>query len=94
MYLLQKDGQSLTGHDLFLKKVGSAFQNFIEFVEKTCRGKCLEDLQSTTRYVTWSLHTKSKTSLKAMLGKVALSLSNLETTGLEVHQLQLQILTS
>ena len=70
MFLLQKEGQSLTGHDLFLKKVGSAFQNFIESAEKGCRGKCLEDLQSTTRYVTWSLHTKSKTSLKAMLGKV------------------------
>lgn len=72
MHLLQRDGQSLTGHDLFLKKVGSSFQNFIEFVEKTCRAKCLEDLHSTTRYVTWSLHTKSKTSLKAMLGKVSL----------------------
>ena len=27
-------------------------------------------LQSTTRYVTWSLHTKSRSSLKAMLSKV------------------------
>jgi hypothetical protein len=70
MHLLQKDGQSLTGHELFLKRVGAAFQSFIEYAEKNCRGKCLEDLQSTTRYVTWSLHTKSKTSLKAMLGKV------------------------
>ena len=32
-----------------------------------CRTKCMEDLQSTTRYVTWSLHTKSRSSLKAML---------------------------
>lgn len=30
----------------------------------------MEDLQSTTRYVTWSLHTKSRSSLKAMLSKV------------------------
>ena len=37
---------------------------------QTCRSKCLEDLQSTTRYVTWSLHTKSRSSLKAMLSKV------------------------
>ena len=34
------------------------------------RNKCMEDLQSTTRYVTWSLHTKSRSSLKAMLSKV------------------------
>lgn len=70
MHLLQKEGQFLTGHDLFLKRVGASFQGFIEFVEKGCRSKCLEDLQSTTRYVTWSLHTKSRASLKAMLGKV------------------------
>ena len=30
----------------------------------------MEDLQSTTRYVTWSLHTKSRSSLKSMLSKV------------------------
>ena len=35
-----------------------------------CRAKCQEDLMSTTRYVTWSLHTKSRTSLKAMLNRV------------------------
>ena len=72
MHLLQRDGQYLNGHELFLKRVGASFQNFIELIEKTCLSKCLEDLQSTTRYVTWSLHTKSKTSLKAMLGKVSL----------------------
>lgn len=38
--------------------------------QANCRGKCLEDLQSTTRYVTWSLHTKSRSSLKQMLSKV------------------------
>lgn len=70
MHLLQRDGQFLTGHELFLKRVGGSFHGFIEFVEKMCRSKCLEDLQSTTRYVTWSLHTKSRASLKAMLSKV------------------------
>ena len=39
-------------------------------VQAQCRGKCLEDLQSTTRYVTWSLHTKSRSSLKQMLSRV------------------------
>ena len=38
-------------------------------VQAQCRSKCLEDLQSTTRYVTWSLHTKSRSSLKQMLSK-------------------------
>ena len=39
-------------------------------LQAQCRSKCLEDLQSTTRYVTWSLHTKSRSSLKQMLSKV------------------------
>ena len=29
-YLLQKDGQFPTGHDLFLKRVGASFHTFIE----------------------------------------------------------------
>ncbi len=70
MYLLQRDSQFLNGHDLFLKRVGASYHAFIEEAEKVCRGKCQEDLQSTTRYVTWSLHTKSRSSLKAMLSKV------------------------
>lgn len=72
MYLLQRDSQFLNGHDLFLKRVGASYHAFIEEAEKVCRGKCQEDLQSTTRYVTWSLHTKSRSSLKAMLSKVRL----------------------
>ncbi|KAI3430573.1 hypothetical protein D9Q98_005166 [Chlorella vulgaris] len=70
MHLLQKDGQFLNGHDLFLKRVGAAYHAFIDEFEKGSRNKCMEDLQSTTRYVTWSLHTKSRSSLKAMLSKV------------------------
>jgi hypothetical protein len=70
MHLLQKDGQFLNGHDLFLKRVGASYHAFIEDTEKLCRGKCAEDLTSTTRYVTWSLHTKSRHNLKAMLAKV------------------------
>lgn len=70
MHLLQKDGAFLNGHDLFLKRVGAAYHAYIEEIERGTRTKCLEDLQSTTRYVTWSLHTKSRSSLKAMLSKV------------------------
>ena len=74
MYLLQRDSQFLNGHDLFLKRVGASYHAFIEEAEKVCRGKCQEDLISTTRYVTWSLHTKSRSSLKAMLSKVCATL--------------------
>ena len=70
MHLLQKDNAFLNGHDLFLKRVGAAYHAYIEDIERGTRSKCLEDLQSTTRYVTWSLHTKSRSSLKAMLSKV------------------------
>ncbi|GAB4820130.1 hypothetical protein N2152v2_007176 [Parachlorella kessleri] len=70
MHLLQKDGQFLNGHDLFLKRVGAAYHAYIDETEKNCRNKCTEDLISTTRYVTWSLHTKSRASLKSMLSKV------------------------
>ena len=73
MFLLQRDGQFLNGHDLFLKRVGSTYHAFLESAEGQCRNKCLEDLQSTTRYVTWSLHTKSRASLKSMLNRVSTS---------------------
>jgi hypothetical protein len=73
MFLLQRDGQFLNGHDLFLKRVGSTYHAFLESAEGECRNKCLEDLQSTTRYVTWSLHTKSRASLKSMLNRVSTS---------------------
>jgi len=163
MFLLQRDSQFLTGHDLFLKRIGAAYHAFLESAERQarraarcsftvlglgltcdhahsaprvckeqrqeptywaaravpclgvrarasglrerlsapasgsparqpaarregaaaavpltlpyplgrvqCRGKCQEDLMSTTRYVTWSLHTKSRASLKAMLSR-------------------------
>lgn len=70
MYLLQREGAFLNGHDLFLKRVGASYHAFIEDMEKNCRGKCVEDLLSTTRYVTWSLHNKSRGALKTMMAKV------------------------
>lgn len=30
MFLLQKEGQFLTGHDLFLKRIGAAYHAFLE----------------------------------------------------------------
>ena len=39
-------------------------------VEAACKHRCLEDLTSTTRYVTWSLHTKHTRALRAILGRL------------------------
>jgi hypothetical protein len=41
-------------------------------VEGGCKHRCLEDLQSTTRFVTWSLHTKSTKALRSIMSKLHL----------------------
>ena len=71
MHLLAKDGAYPEGHDLFLQRVGAAFHAFVEAAEKATRTRCLEDLASATRYVTWSLHTKSRDGLRAVLSRPA-----------------------
>eukprot|EP00257_Ricinus_communis_P027383 XP_025014797.1 dynamin-like protein ARC5 isoform X2 [Ricinus communis] len=68
VFLLQKDGEYLSSHDVFLRRVASAFNKFAESTERACREKCMEDLVSTTRYVTWSLHNKDLTSGKMIGG--------------------------
>jgi len=70
MYLLQRDGQCLSGHDLFLKRVAASYHAFLDESERGCRSRCLEDLASTTRYVSWSLHTRSGRALRAMVAKI------------------------
>ncbi|XP_021280384.1 dynamin-like protein ARC5 [Herrania umbratica] len=67
IYLLQKDGEYLSGHEVFLRRVASSFNNFAESTERACREKCMEDLVSTTRYVTWSLHNKNRAGLRHFL---------------------------
>ncbi|GKV11115.1 hypothetical protein SLEP1_g22396 [Rubroshorea leprosula] len=67
VHLLQKEGEYLSGHEVFLRRVVSAFNNFIESTEKASREKCMEDLVSTTRYVTWSLHNKNRAGLRQFL---------------------------
>ncbi|KAA8536492.1 hypothetical protein F0562_028970 [Nyssa sinensis] len=67
VYLLQKDGEFLSGHEVFLRRVASAFNNFAESTERACHEKCMEDLVSTTRYVTWSLHNKNRAGLRQFL---------------------------
>lgn len=67
LYLLQKDGEYLSGHNMFMKRVSAAFHMFVESTERACREKCMEDLMSTTRYVTWSLHNKNRSGLRQFL---------------------------
>ncbi|KAL5568723.1 hypothetical protein UlMin_025298 [Ulmus minor] len=67
VYLLKKDGEYLSGHEMFIKRVASAYNNFAESTERACREKCMEDLVSTTRYVTWSLHNKNRAGLRQFL---------------------------
>nr|GEV00612.1 dynamin-like protein ARC5 isoform X2 [Tanacetum cinerariifolium] len=67
VYLLQKEGEFLSGHEVFLRRVSTAFNNFAESTERSCIEKCMEDLISTTRYVTWSLHNKNRAGLRQFL---------------------------
>ncbi|XP_073310493.1 dynamin-like protein ARC5 [Primulina huaijiensis] len=67
VFLLRKDGEYLSDHEVFLKRVSVAFNNFAESTERSCNEKCLEDLVSTTRYVSWSLHNKNRAGLRQFL---------------------------
>ncbi|KAK1309825.1 Dynamin-like protein ARC5 [Acorus calamus] len=66
-FLHQKDGEYLSGHQMFVRRVENAFHCFAESTERSCREKCMEDLLSTTRYVTWSLHNKNRAGLRQFL---------------------------
>jgi GTPase SAR1 family protein len=70
-FLLQKDREFLSGHDMFLKHVATAFHIFVDSTERSCREKCMEDLMSTTRYVTWSLHSKNQSGLRQFLSTLS-----------------------
>eukprot|EP00897_Mesotaenium_endlicherianum_P001961 jgi/Mesen1/1793/ME000014S01207 len=73
MFLLQKEGEYMIGKEVFLQKVGTSFHTFVTSQEKCCRDKCMEDLESTTRYVTWSLHNRNQSSLRLFLNNLASS---------------------
>ncbi|XP_037440167.1 dynamin-like protein ARC5 isoform X2 [Triticum dicoccoides] len=55
VFLLEKDAEHFSSHDLLVKRVQAAFN------------RCMEDLESTTRYVTWSLHNKNRAGLRHFL---------------------------
>ncbi|KAF8658125.1 hypothetical protein HU200_059591 [Digitaria exilis] len=66
VYLLEKDGESFS-HEVLVRRVQAAFKRFAESTEQSCRERCMEDLESTTRYVTWSLHNKNRAGLRHFL---------------------------
>eukprot|EP00240_Pyramimonas_obovata_P003576 CAMPEP_0118946316 /NCGR_PEP_ID=MMETSP1169-20130426/44011_1 /TAXON_ID=36882 /ORGANISM="Pyramimonas obovata, Strain CCMP722" /LENGTH=824 /DNA_ID=CAMNT_0006892251 /DNA_START=57 /DNA_END=2531 /DNA_ORIENTATION=- len=70
MYLMRKDGQFLNGHELFLKRVGSCYYAFVEENMRSCLSRCLEDLESTTEFVTWSLHTNGRPGLRNIIANM------------------------
>ncbi|XP_047315110.1 dynamin-like protein ARC5 isoform X2 [Impatiens glandulifera] len=89
VHLLQKEGEFLSGHEVFLRRVDTAFNNFAESTERSCREKCMEDLVSTTRYVSWSLHNKNRAGLRHFLdsfGGTEHSLNNESSPSAAVSQ--------
>ncbi|WVZ88677.1 hypothetical protein U9M48_035169 [Paspalum notatum var. saurae] len=67
VYLLEKDGERFSSHEVLVRRVQAAFKKFAESTEQSCRERCMEDLESTTRYVTWSLHNKNRAGLRHFL---------------------------
>lgn len=71
MYLLQREGKFLHGHEKFLKAIGSSFHAFVDECQQDCQSKVLEDLRSTTEFVSWSLHSGNSAALRTVLGTAA-----------------------
>ncbi|XP_057538732.1 dynamin-like protein ARC5 [Amaranthus tricolor] len=81
IFLLQKDGEYLSRHEGFLDRVTSAYNSFAESTERSCREKCMEDLVSTTRYVSWSLHNKNRAGLRHFLDSFGASATDPSVLG-------------
>ncbi|TKW07227.1 hypothetical protein SEVIR_7G294000v4 [Setaria viridis] len=71
VYLLEKDGERFSSHEVLVRRVQAEFKRFAESTEQSCRERCMEDLESTTRYVTWSLHNKNRAGLRHFLDSFA-----------------------
>lgn len=46
MHLLAKDGEGLNGHALFLKRLGSSFNDFVGETESATRARCIHPRRS------------------------------------------------
>ena len=71
LFLVQRDGRFLNGQDLFVRRVGATWHAFIERTVRECQAKVLEDLQSTTEFVSWSLHAGNAAALRSVMGNAA-----------------------
>lgn len=58
LHLLAKEGAGLTGHDLFLKRVGACFHAFVEEVESATRTRWGQSIQVPPT-AGWPLESKS-----------------------------------
>lgn len=63
MHLLAKDGEGLTGHELFLKRLGASFHNFVEEAEAATRARSAGPPSRHTHHLTHSpASLKSRTT--------------------------------
>uniref|UniRef100_A0A0E0FA45 Dynamin-type G domain-containing protein n=2 Tax=Oryza meridionalis TaxID=40149 RepID=A0A0E0FA45_9ORYZ len=73
-----------------LERVKAAFDRFAESTEQSCRERCMEDLVSTTRYVTWSLHNKNRAGLRhffdSFVAQEQLSVNTLTAHSTGLHE--------
>ncbi|KAF0888179.1 hypothetical protein E2562_010867 [Oryza meyeriana var. granulata] len=89
-FLLEKDGDNCSSHNVLVKRVQAAFDRFAESTEQSCCERCMEDLLSTTRYVTWSLHNKNRAGLRhffdSFVAQEQLSVNTLTAHSTGLHE--------
>ncbi|CAI5463967.1 unnamed protein product [Closterium sp. Yama58-4] len=65
LFLLKRDNEPMLVHETFIERVQESYHKFVDATERSCIEKCMEDLTSTTRFVTWSLHNRSRSALRS-----------------------------
>ncbi|CAI5980210.1 unnamed protein product [Closterium sp. NIES-64] len=65
LFLLKRDNEPMLVHETFIERVQESYHKFVDATERSCIDKCMEDLTSTTRFVTWSLHNRSRSALRS-----------------------------
>ncbi|CAI7843919.1 unnamed protein product, partial [Closterium sp. NIES-53] len=58
LFLLKRDNEPMLVHETFIERVQESYHKFVDATERSCIDRCMEDLTSTTRFVTWSLHNR------------------------------------
>ncbi|CAI7830157.1 unnamed protein product, partial [Closterium sp. NIES-54] len=65
LFLLKRDNEPMLVHETFIERVQESYHKFVDATERSCIDRCMEDLTSTTRFVTWSLHNRSRSALRS-----------------------------